>query len=42
MIVEEGGVEILRSLIKTPELHPAVARLCNEILQFVKEEFPNV
>ncbi|XP_055931857.1 protein zyg-11 homolog B-like [Argiope bruennichi] len=42
MIVEEGGVEILRSLLKTSELHPSVVRLCNEILQFVKEEFPNV
>ncbi|GFQ78435.1 protein zyg-11 homolog B [Trichonephila clavata] len=42
MLVEEGGVEILRSLLKTPELHSAVAHLCNEILQFIKEEFPNI
>ncbi|GFT51966.1 protein zyg-11 homolog [Nephila pilipes] len=42
MLVEECGVEILRSLLKTPGLHSAVTHLCNEILQFVKEEFPNV
>ncbi|GIY01943.1 protein zyg-11 homolog B [Caerostris darwini] len=42
MIVEEGGVEILRSLVDKPELHQSVVCLCTEILQFVKEEFPNV
>ncbi|GIY94983.1 protein zyg-11 homolog B [Caerostris extrusa] len=42
MIVDEGGVEILRSLVDKPELHQSVVCLCTEILQFVKEEFPNV
>ncbi|KAG8192667.1 hypothetical protein JTE90_009696 [Oedothorax gibbosus] len=41
MIVEEGGIGILRTLLENPDLHPSVARLCKEILKFVKLECPN-
>ncbi|XP_035214412.1 protein zyg-11 homolog B-like isoform X1 [Stegodyphus dumicola] len=42
MIIEDGGAQILKNLLRDPELHPSVADICKEILRIVKEECPNM
>lgn len=37
MIIEEGGVQILKSLQENPVVHPSVSAICKEILSIVNE-----
>lgn len=38
MIIEEGGMQILKTLQENPNTHSSVAQICEDILKLVKED----